>query len=246
MVLTGSRPRQRITAGGGGGQTTQSDDRDEGQRSSNDSSGGQGSGNSGSTNTKSSGSTNPSTTSSAHISAASATSLLSTATTPASGSEHITAYYPPTGSIVSYAPPLPTNAPPLQFDALVEHVARTRGMPEPGLDYFYARRVLWLLPPPVAPRPVSPSPSRIKLEALLNQPGAVESEEVWKAGLKNVWKGLVGGNQLRKRLPLSIVVSISSFVLHAQSLFAFLSQSIYNPFHSFSLCSLFYVSQPEC
>ncbi|KLO08435.1 hypothetical protein SCHPADRAFT_835333 [Schizopora paradoxa] len=81
-------------------------------------------------------------------------------------------------------------------------------MPEPGLDYFYARRVLWLLPPPIEPRPVSPSPSRIKLEALLNQPGAVESEEVWKAGLKNVWKGLVGGNQLRKRLPLSIVLKI--------------------------------------
>jgi len=81
-------------------------------------------------------------------------------------------------------------------------------MPEPGVDYFYARRVLWLLTPPVEPRPISPSPSRIKLEALLNQPGAVESEEVWKAGLKNVWKGLVGGNQLRKRLPLSIVLKI--------------------------------------
>lgn len=224
MVLIGNRPRQRITAGNngdnGGSQTTQSEDRDEGQRSSNDSSGGQGSGNSGSgnsnsTNTKSSASTNPSTTSSAHISAASATSLLSTATTPASASEqHVTAYYPSAGSVVSYGQPFPANCPPLQFDALVEHVARTRGMPEPGLDYFYARRVLWLLPPPIEPRPVSPSPSRIKLEALLNQPGAVESEEVWKAGLKNVWKGLVGGNQLRKRLPLSIVVRIRLSYFH--------------------------------
>ena len=84
-------------------------------------------------------------------------------------------------------------------------------MPEPGPSYYEERRAFWLEPPPIPPRPVSPSPSRIKLEALLNQPGAVENEEVWKAGLKNVWKGLVGGNQLRKRLPLSIVVS---FVWH--------------------------------
>ncbi len=198
ILLLGHRSRQRITAGG---QTTQSqsDERDEGQPSSNDSSGN--SGNSNSSNTKSSGSTNPSSTASANISAASETSLLSTATTPAK--EQTATYYPP---IVSQNPPSPSAPPPLSFDEFVEHVARTRGMPDPGVDYFNARRVLWLLTPPVEPRPISPSPSRIKLEALLNQPGAVESEEVWKAGLKNVWKGLVGGNQLRKRLPLSIVV----------------------------------------
>ncbi len=79
-------------------------------------------------------------------------------------------------------------------------------LPEPGPSHYAVRRALWLQPPLDPPRPSSPSPSRIKLEALLNQAGAVESEEVWKAGLKNVWKGLVGGNQLRKRLPLSIVV----------------------------------------
>lgn len=79
------------------------------------------------------------------------------------------------------------------------------------MEYYNARRALWLDPPPIPPTPASPSPSRVKLEALLNQPGAVESEEVWRAGLKNVWKGLVGGNQLRKRLPLSIVVSDSFF-----------------------------------
>lgn len=76
------------------------------------------------------------------------------------------------------------------------------------MGYYAARRAIWLSAPADPPPPVSPSPSRVKLEALLGQPGAVESEEVWKAGLKNVWKGLVGGNQLRKRLPLSIVVRI--------------------------------------
>ncbi|KAL5507801.1 hypothetical protein ACEPAH_5419 [Sanghuangporus vaninii] len=81
-------------------------------------------------------------------------------------------------------------------------------MPPPGLSYFEMRRALWCITPPIPPQPSSPSPSRIKLEALLSQSGAVESEEVWRAGLKNVWKGLVGGNQLRKRLPLHIVLKI--------------------------------------
>ena len=89
-----------------------------------------------------------------------------------------------------------------------ERLMVTERLPEPGPDHYAARRALWLQPPPELSAPASPSPSRIKLEALLNQSGAVESEEVWKAGLKNVWKGLVGGNQLRKRLPLGIVVSL--------------------------------------
>ena len=53
--------------------------------------------------------------------------------------------------------------------------------------------------------------SNNKLELLLERldsPGAVESDEVWEAGLKTVWNGLVNGKPLRKHLPLSIVVSI--------------------------------------
>lgn len=93
------------------------------------------------------------------------------------------------------------------FERLVE--IHKDDMPPPGLDYFERQRALWYTPPSNPPSPPSPSPSRVKLEALLGQPGAVESEEVWKAGLKNVWKGLVGGNQLRKRLPLTIVVRLA-------------------------------------
>ncbi|KAL5527892.1 hypothetical protein ACEPAG_6693 [Sanghuangporus baumii] len=92
------------------------------------------------------------------------------------------------------------------FERLMDSNAST--MPPSGLSYFEMRRALWCTTPPIPPPPSSPSPSRIKLEALLSQPGAVESEEVWRAGLKNVWKGLVGGNQLRKRLPLHIVLKI--------------------------------------
>ncbi|KAI5118445.1 hypothetical protein M0805_000578 [Coniferiporia weirii] len=103
-----------------------------------------------------------------------------------------------------------SQSPPPNVDSHFETLmaAHRSALPEPGLAYFDARRALWLAEPPDPPMPVSPSLSRIKLEALLNQPGAVESDEVWRAGLKNVWKGLVGGNQLRKRLPLSIVLKI--------------------------------------
>lgn len=95
-----------------------------------------------------------------------------------------------------------TSTTPSHFESLMADAV----LPPAGPSYYAARRALWLEPPQEPPTPPSPSPSRVKLEALLNQPGAAESEEVWKAGLKNVWKGLVGGNQLRKRLPLNIVV----------------------------------------
>lgn len=99
------------------------------------------------------------------------------------------------------------------FDVLLS--SRASFMPGPGPDYFAARRALWLQTPPHGlPAPPSPGPSRAKLETLLSQAGAVESDEVWRAGLKNVWKGLVGGNQLRKRLPLGIVVCITLFHIY--------------------------------
>jgi len=49
---------------------------------------------------------------------------------------------------------------------------------------------------------------RLKLEEILNRPGAVESEEIWKGGIEKVWKGLVGGGRLKRRLPMGIVVRI--------------------------------------
>ena len=117
----------------------------------------------------------------------------------------------PSSSSSPIAPLLSSSLPPLAADAtpfeIVLHQAHIAGtMPGPGLSYFEARRALWSHPPANPPTPADPSPSRVKLEALLSQPGAVESEEVWRAGLKNVWKGLVGGNQLRQPLPLNVVV----------------------------------------
>ncbi|THH04036.1 hypothetical protein EW146_g10282, partial [Bondarzewia mesenterica] len=94
--------------------------------------------------------------------------------------------------------------PPTPFEALLA----SEELPPTGPDLFAARRALWLTPPPTPPIPTSPSPSRIRLHDLLNQPGALESNEVWQAGLNKVWKGLVSGGRLRKLLPLNLVVKI--------------------------------------
>ena len=53
---------------------------------------------------------------------------------------------------------------------------------------------------------------RLKLEEVLNRPGALQSEEIWKAGIEKVWKGLVGGGRLKKRLPMGIVVRRTPYV----------------------------------
>ena len=82
----------------------------------------------------------------------------------------------------------------------------TKPMPPPGPAHYETRRALWLMPPPHPPRPPSPSTSRARLESLLSQEGAIESDDVWNAGLRSVWKGLVGGGRLRRRLPLATVV----------------------------------------
>lgn len=170
-------------------------------------------GSSGSTRTKVSPGGNDSTGSSATQSGSSAPST--SHTTVSGGSAPETDYTPPPKTSLQTPPASAPRYGDEDLEAidgsffqalLAEHAAL---MPAPGPDYFAARRALWLQNLPRGPpTPPSPGPSRAKLEALLAQPGAVESDEVWRAGLKNVWKGLVGGNQLRKRLPLDIVVGI--------------------------------------
>jgi hypothetical protein len=79
-------------------------------------------------------------------------------------------------------------------------------LPPPGPSHYAARRALWLTPRPEPPPPSEPSSSRQKLEQLLSRPGGIESEEVWKGGIEKVWKGLVSGGRLKRRLPMCIVV----------------------------------------
>lgn len=86
----------------------------------------------------------------------------------------------------------------------------TAPMPQPGPAHYEARRSWWLTPPRIhtATTSMSPSTSRAKLEALLSREGSSPGDDdaVWNAGLRSVWKGLVGGGRLRRRLPLAMVV----------------------------------------
>jgi hypothetical protein len=87
-----------------------------------------------------------------------------------------------------------------------EELLSTTPLPPPGPAHYAARRALWLAPPFEPPAPPEPSNSRHRLEQLLSQPGGIESEAVWKGGIEKVWKGLVAGGRLKRRLPMNVVV----------------------------------------
>lgn len=87
-----------------------------------------------------------------------------------------------------------------------EELLSTTPLPPPGPAHYAARRALWLAPPPVPPAAPEPSSSNHRLEQLLSQPGGIESEAVWKGGIEKVWRGLVAGGRLKRRLPMCIVV----------------------------------------
>jgi hypothetical protein len=90
-----------------------------------------------------------------------------------------------------------------------DEVLASTDMPPQGPAYFAARRALWLNPGTTQPsRPPVQSSSRQRLEGLLNRPGAVNDEGVWKSGVEKVWKGLTGGVRLKRRLPLALVVCL--------------------------------------
>jgi hypothetical protein len=87
-----------------------------------------------------------------------------------------------------------------------EQLIATTSLPPPGPSYYAARRNLWLTPRSSQTRFQETSTSRQRLETLLNRPGAVADEGVWKGGVERVWKGLAAGGRLKRRLPFNIVV----------------------------------------
>ena len=96
----------------------------------------------------------------------------------------------------------------LSFDQILQQAS----LPEPGPDYYAARRRIWLTPTRVLPPPPPASSSRQRIENLFNQSNGhsiVYSHEAWRNGLEKVWKGLSSGVRLKYNLPLNIVVSPS-------------------------------------
>lgn len=109
----------------------------------------------------------------------------------------------------------PTNLPPcsqppitdLSLSAFERRIAGA-SLPPPGPSHYTARRQLWLEKTGASPPPPVPSTSRQRLEQLLSMPGAATNDEVWKSGVERVWKGLVTGGRLKRRLPMTLVVRI--------------------------------------
>ncbi|KAF8165531.1 hypothetical protein B0H34DRAFT_671350 [Crassisporium funariophilum] len=101
----------------------------------------------------------------------------------------------------------------LSFDKILQ----SSSLPDPGPDFYAARRRLWLTPR-IIPVPPPPSSSRQKLEDLLSQPGAIRNQEVWHSGIEKVWKGLSSGGKLKHRLSLNIIpvhISTKIKIIHA-------------------------------
>ena len=93
-----------------------------------------------------------------------------------------------------------------------DQILQAASLPEPGPEYYAARRRIWLTPTQVLPPPASASLSRQRIENLFNQSNGnsiVYSHEAWRNGLEKVWKGLSSGVRLKYKLPLNIVVSPS-------------------------------------
>ncbi|KAI0729337.1 hypothetical protein C8Q72DRAFT_742628, partial [Fomitopsis betulina] len=88
-----------------------------------------------------------------------------------------------------------------------QRIASTQ-MPQPGPAYFQARRALWWQPMVVSRQPAESSTPRRTLEDLLATENAYEDDGIWRAGVGKVYRALVDGARLKKRMPLRLVVRI--------------------------------------
>ena len=115
---------------------------------------------------------------------------------------------------------VPTPRPPLQTqDEAVtatpekshfEKLMDSANLPEPGPEYFEARRLLWHTPSPhYQEQNRSTPPNRRRLEDILQKyDGRLDEDEIWSNGLDKVWKGLITGARLKLKLPLRYLVSV--------------------------------------
>ncbi|EAU84386.2 hypothetical protein CC1G_01382 [Coprinopsis cinerea okayama7 len=90
-----------------------------------------------------------------------------------------------------------------------EQLLQNSNLPAPGPDHYNARRRLWLKPgwSPSQKPPKAASPSRQKLEAVLNNPNMLQDIQCWRK-LDRVWKNLSNGSSLNESLPMSMIIRI--------------------------------------
>ncbi|KAI0796827.1 hypothetical protein C8Q75DRAFT_802504 [Abortiporus biennis] len=110
----------------------------------------------------------------------------------------------PPSTITAHDPNVsPQSHKTITFQDLLE----TTDLPEQGPALFAARRALWYARRTDIEAPET-SHMNSTLEAVLNGDRALDSDEVWNAGLGRIWKGIVGGSRLKRRLPLNSVIKI--------------------------------------
>ncbi|EKM59801.1 uncharacterized protein PHACADRAFT_181764 [Phanerochaete carnosa HHB-10118-sp] len=90
-----------------------------------------------------------------------------------------------------------------------EEAMANAALPEPGPAYFTARQAIWRVPRSVQPSQSRPEPRRSKgLQSILQEEGPLDKQEYWESGLDKIWKGLIGGQRLKERLPLRDLIKI--------------------------------------
>ncbi|KAI5451879.1 hypothetical protein NCC49_001181 [Naganishia albida] len=112
---------------------------------------------------------------------------------------------PPTSTTTLTTQEEPTTTTKPVLSAIQSLSARARGK-LPSFLHTYAPT------PPTSGGPKSPSPpltSLERLEALLAEPGAEESEKLWRqGGLEAVWRMLTGSKTLKQPMRLGLVIRI--------------------------------------
>ncbi|RSH87297.1 hypothetical protein EHS25_003206 [Saitozyma podzolica] len=84
----------------------------------------------------------------------------------------------------------------------------TMTIPSTGLEFFEYRRHLFLAGLPLPSTPTDLPTHYTRLETLLAEPGAEETELAWRAGVGGVLGHLNGGKRLSKPLRLGLVIKI--------------------------------------
>lgn len=97
--------------------------------------------------------------------------------------------------------PIDTPPEPSPFEQLLA----SSHLPPTGPAHFAARRALWWSSPLNKENPsvttISP-----RLQAFLDQEGAIENERLWKSGFEGLWKGIMSGGHMKKPIPLRLAV----------------------------------------
>ncbi|GJE85001.1 hypothetical protein PsYK624_010780 [Phanerochaete sordida] len=105
--------------------------------------------------------------------------------------------------------PLMSASPPAPRFTPFEQAMANATLPEPGPAYFAARQALWRTVPGAQSSQPTTAPRRSKkLQSILQADGPLDTEKYWSAGLEKVWKGLIGGQKLKERLPLRDLIKI--------------------------------------